>query len=693
MKKKEKRIIDEKIINYVESFFEDIHYSKDVSKAKEKVINKLSEEYNLEKQKDKRNAFKKIVKKYNSLEAMLDAVNVDKNKIDKWFNKEVTTTFEDFKIAFKKERKHIYVTTILSIIAFAYLLQSILYFHENFVFLFVLSLIFLLIDIFVIRKHKKNNSNKELFSVDCYDKLESIFDKYTRRTINWSFIAFLEIFTMILGFILLSVNSKTYEVIEEFNNSLFMIEIVAFFFIKNILITKWLNKKIEYENEKKYKKYFKGAIIFSSIYWTLSVILFYIFEKILVVDITAFLSALFVLSIIIYNFTKMKKFTYHKRKVNKIVITLALFAIIIFGGYTFLSRDIWLTQPYINSTPYIYEGDNKIDYDEKSGIYTITNNKETFKILQLTDIHLGGSAISYDKDIKALKAVYKLIDYTKPDLVVVTGDLTFPVGLFSFSFNNTAPVAQFASFMRNTGVPWAFTYGNHDTESYAATSKQDLNELYKSLSWKTSKNLLYPYKQPKVWGRNNQLIEIRNKDGSLNQALFLIDSNAYTGEGLNKYDYIHDDQVNWYKNEVLRLNKEEDKNISSFVFFHIPLQEYKTAYELYESKSDKVKYFFGSNDEKMINKICASDYPSSMFDVAKELGSTKGFFCGHDHYNNMSLEYKGIRLTYGMSIDYLVMPGIARDTKQRGATLITSYKDSSFDIKQIPLTSVEKYYK
>ena len=44
-------------------------------------------------------------------------------------------------------------------------------------------------------------------------------------------------------------------------------------------------------------------------------------------------------------------------------------------------------------------------------------------------------------------------------------------------------------------------------------------------------------------------------------------------------------------------------------------------------------------------------------------------------------------------IDYLVMPGIARDTKQRGETLITSHKDSSVDIKQIPLTSIEQYYK
>lgn len=44
-----------------------------------------------------------------------------------------------------------------------------------------------------------------------------------------------------------------------------------------------------------------------------------------------------------------------------------------------------------------------------------------------------------------------------------------------------------------------------------------------------------------------------------------------------------------------------------------------------------------------------------------------------------------MRLTYGMSIDYLAMPGIARDTKQRGATLITVRQDGSSAIRQVPL--------
>lgn len=143
--------------------------------------------------------------------------------------------------------------------------------------------------------------------------------------------------------------------------------------------------------------------------------------------------------------------------------------------------------------------------------------------------------------------------------------------------------------------------------------------------------------------------------------------------------------MNWYRKQVLREKTEEGHIVPSMVFFHIPLQEYKKAYELYESGSSRVKYYFGSNEEKGKNKINCSSYPSKLFDTAKALGSTTGFFCGHDHYNNMSLEYQGMRLTYGMSIDYLAMPGIARDTKQRGATLITVRQDGSSAIRQVPL--------
>ena len=77
-----------------------------------------------------------------------------------------------------------------------------------------------------------------------------------------------------------------------------------------------------------------------------------------------------------------------------------------------------------------------------------------------------------------------------------------------------------------------------------------------------------------------------------------------------------------------------------------------------------------------------------MFDKILELGSTKGVFVGHDHYNTQSVTYKGIQLTYGMSIDYLAYKGIKKRINQRGATIIDIADDSSFHCELLPLTKV-----
>lgn len=587
-----------------------------------------------------------------------------------------------FNKAYKKWNRFFNISIILAIIGMVYLIQSIIYFKPNFLILLILGSTFLIIDYIYIRRYKKNNDIKKIKVNN--DINRELYDKSVKHFINWLFLLFIQLIMVTFSSITLIFNSKVNEILELFNYRLFFFELIIFFLVKNYLKLKLLCKIDDIDKKEVCNKEFKKIILFNILYYILTCIIYYFFEKIFVLSPASIFVTILSIITILYNFTLINKITYKKRKPNKIVVGTTAILLLIAGGYNYLSKDIWLVQPYINSVSYLNESNNKIIYDNNSGIYRITMEKEDFKILQLTDIHLGGSALSYDKDLKALKTVYTLIEETRPDLVIVTGDLTFPVGYASFSLNNTAPVGQFAAFMRNIGIPWAFTYGNHDTESYAVSGKSELNDLYKSLSYKTSRNLLYPYIQPDITGRNNQIIEVRNNDGTLNQALFLIDSNAYTEDGFNKYDYIHDDQVKWYKENVERMNNEENKIISSLVFFHMPLQEYETAYNLYLEKSNKVKYYFGSNDEKFIDKICDSEYPSKLFDTAVELKSTKGMFCGHDHYNNISLEYKGIRLTYGMSIDYLAMPGIARDTKQRGATLITIHKDSSINIKQIP---------
>ena len=693
MKKQEKanQPPDKTVRNYVKSFFEPIRYSGEVSEAKEKITEALEPVYAQMKRENETEAIAGFVARYPNLEALLEAAGLDREKTAQWRSKASTVPLQDFLIRFKERRKQLWITVSLFAFAAVYLAAVALSFGDLWLVKLAVGLALAAAGVLLtLRFRKKRSAEKYVLSVDDYGRAEKLFERYGQKSVNWLMILFLEVFVVAFRVISLGVNSKAAEIAEQVSGSLGIVAFAAFFFVKDRLLQRWLMKAVDYEHEPKYKKEFRRQLILSAVYWLAGLGLYYVFEYFLAKDISVVFFALYCLLILAFDLFRLKNFTYGKPKFVKPAIAILLVAAIALGGYSFMSRNVWLTQPYINATPNLNDSRNEITYDPETGVFTITNDDDSdFKILQLTDIHLGGSVLSYDKDLKALQACYALIEAARPDLVVVTGDLCFPMGAMSFSFNNTAPVQQFAAFMRNTGIPWAFTYGNHDTESMSATRQSGLDALYRSLSWDTSKNLLYPYVQPEVWGRNNQLIEIRNADGSLNQALFLIDSNAYTGEGLNKYDYIHDDQVEWYRENVLRLNEEEGRTISSMAFFHIPLQQYRTAYELYEAGSDEVTWFFGSNDEQMIDKVCCSEYPSSFFDVAKELGSTKATFCGHDHYNTMSLEYEGIRLTYGMSIDYLAMPGIEKDTAQRGGELITIHRDGSWDLQQIPLVSIE----
>ena len=57
-----------------------------------------------------------------------------------------------------------------------------------------------------------------------------------------------------------------------------------------------------------------------------------------------------------------------------------------------------------------------------------------FKVMQITDVHLGGGFLSYSEDRMALNAIAAMIGYEKPDLVVFTGDQAFAVPYIAGTF-------------------------------------------------------------------------------------------------------------------------------------------------------------------------------------------------------------------------------------------------------------------
>lgn len=354
--------------------------------------------------------------------------------------------------------------------------------------------------------------------------------------------------------------------------------------------------------------------------------------------------------------------------------------------------------------------------DSKTGYYEFVADsaEDSFRVLHLTDVHIGAGAFSAEKDRWAIEAVSETVRRVKPDLVIVTGDMAYPVPFQAGTFNNKREAEMFASMMERLGVYWTITFGNHDTEIYSLYDRDDIAaEVYSDPKWE---HCLFREGPTDIAGKGNDVIVVRHPtaDGveivdaasyeanvgstKISQALVTIDSHSYTdGDYFGiawKYDNIHQDQIDWYAREMDRLTEMNGgEQVKNLVFFHIPLTEYGVYWNEYKDN--------GHNDTANVHKVHgqAGESGEKSFPGVKDCltfetmltHGGQGTFCGHDHYNTFAIDVKAttkdadgndvtgvIRLSYGMSIDYLAYVGIASDIEQRGGQEIRIDADGGF---------------
>ncbi len=374
---------------------------------------------------------------------------------------------------------------------------------------------------------------------------------------------------------------------------------------------------------------------------------------------------------------------------------------IILGGFALTNK---LNQSsmnkYIDSFGKVeYENQLTPEYDE-NGVATFTTDGD-FKVMQITDVHIGGGIFSIKKDKLAIGAVASMIKAEKPDLVVVTGDISFAVP-WAGTINNRYAHEYFKRLMENLGVYWTVTFGNHDSESYNYHNRATVAKMYEDESLKYC---LFTSDDGGIYGEGNHVINVKNSLGLITQSLIMMDTHAYTDEDplgiFWLYENIHQDQIDWYQNTITELNEynretlaslpesdrptnvEDFTTVKSLLFIHIPLMEVRDAYLEYlaadKRDTKNLKYISGDIGENPPYVYC-SNVEENMFETMLELGSTKAMFYGHDHLNNLVVEYKGITLSYGYSIDYLAYSGISKLGSQRGCTVINCHSDTSFEI-------------
>ncbi|MBR5120669.1 MAG: metallophosphoesterase, partial [Clostridia bacterium] len=113
----------------------------------------------------------------------------------------------------------------------------------------------------------------------------------------------------------------------------------------------------------------------------------------------------------------------------------------------------------------------------EDGEYYFTTDRD-FRVMQLTDVHIGGGFLSRKKDKMAINAIATMVAEEKPDLIIVTGDVSFAVPYISGTINNAIAHRMFMRLMERLGVSWTIVFGNHDSEAYNYHNRVAVSEMY-----------------------------------------------------------------------------------------------------------------------------------------------------------------------------------------------------------------------
>lgn len=304
-----------------------------------------------------------------------------------------------------------------------------------------------------------------------------------------------------------------------------------------------------------------------------------------------------------------------------------------------------------------------MQFDE-SCYQTLQIKGDKLKILQLTDIHYDDHNNRKEWTLELLKST---IEKAQPDLIAVTGD---------WVSNNAAKKRDLATHtvfdvIDSYNIPWIVAFGNHDSEG--ELTKYDFADIFASY-----KNSMFDVGFTNLKGGAGNYIIVVENDGKPVQAVVTVDSHSAVKKGSETYDWIGNDQIEWYKwamNGVQKLYKNAGGAglIPSINFQHIPVNEYK-------DNMDKEEFYVLGENKEPAPGCWTGKKNTGWFSALKEIGSSKGVFFGHDHANNKIIKVDGIYLGYGVESGWC--QGYAEDCK-KGGLLITFLLNGSMDFDQI----------
>ena len=281
-------------------------------------------------------------------------------------------------------------------------------------------------------------------------------------------------------------------------------------------------------------------------------------------------------------------------------------------------------------------------------------------VLQLTDTQIidgaqvrpgrGGVSSTFYATKNIQKYCYdyvtEIIQATKPDLILLTGDNVY--GEFD---DNGSVWLSFVSFMDSFQIPWAPIFGNHD------------NESKKGVDWQCEQLVNAEYclfEQKELTGNGNYSVGVA-QGNELKRVFYMLDTNGCGNASDETMSNGHttkmvgfgQDQIQWYTKQIEVL-KEASPATKISMAYHIQQNAFAEAYAKYGFTSGEQHQDI--NVDLLPNKA-EGDFgyigrdlkgEGSYLTIAelKRLG-VDSVFVGHEHCNSASVVYEGIRFQFG----------------------------------------------
>lgn len=266
-------------------------------------------------------------------------------------------------------------------------------------------------------------------------------------------------------------------------------------------------------------------------------------------------------------------------------------------------------------------------YPEQRAALTVPDPSR-IRMLQLTDIHFFCEKDDPSRDKQTLEDIPRLIETTQPDVLLVSGDLW-----------HDNPDGQGRAYMefaleqvQGWGVPWLFTWGNHDRLDDYPAGHDALHDARHSL-----------YRGGASGG--NYVVALRDKRGQDVWDLICMNS---MHRGLQPV------QQEWLK--ALPQQDHRPRAKHAFCVVHIPVAQYTDIWA--EPETGGV----------FLEDVCSWDEDGTTLPLIDGLGTVRAYFCGHDHVNDYKGTWGGVELNYGRATGH---GGYGGDKVPKGAKIIT----------------------